>query len=125
MWERAAKGDAKGKTNGCLTTKRHRCYLPRIIHELLLTTEPQLVFQLIVIQTLRYLQEFLHLTETTYQPQYALVIVTCLGLADEDNSDDGNEVDDDDDDESDEDQEVIIAAKHLEKEVRKCLSLGQ
>lgn len=40
MWERAAKGDAKGKTNGCLTTKRHRCYLPRIIHELLLTTEP-------------------------------------------------------------------------------------
>ena len=40
MWERAAKGDAKGKTNGCLTTKRHGCYLPRIIHELLLTTEP-------------------------------------------------------------------------------------
>ena len=40
MWERAAKGDAKGKTNGCLTTKRHRCYLPRILHELLLTTEP-------------------------------------------------------------------------------------
>ena len=38
--KRAAKGDAKGKTNGCLTTKRHRCYLPRIIHELLLTTEP-------------------------------------------------------------------------------------
>ena len=51
--------------------------------------------------------------------------MTCLGLADEDNSDDGNEVDDDDDDESDEYQEVIIAAKHLEKEVRKCLSLGQ
>ena len=67
----------------------------------------------------------MHLTETTYQPQYALVIVTCLGRADEDNSDDGNEVDDDDDDESDEDQEVIIATKHLEKEVRKCLSLRQ